>query len=152
MLWRLCNFRYFYFLSLPRKGWENKNLLLVLFVACFFFFFFPLGNTPSIQRSVEKITHMCVPSTHLWQMQTLFYIWFRFLKVNEMLHVQLKPSVLYSLADTIPKRFLPFSRSNFLLLILILITFLCTLLRLCHPDLCVPINNKGSISMFGNFA
>ena len=69
-----------------------------------------------------------------------------------MLHVQLKLSVLYSLADTIPNRFLPFSRSNSLLLILILIAFLCMLLHLYHPDLCVPINNKGSISMFGNFA
>ena len=52
-----------------------------------------------------------------------------------MLHIQLKPSVLYSLADTIPNTFLP-------LLILILIAFLCMLLHLYHPDLCVPINNK----------
>ena len=74
MLRRLCNFRYFYFLSLPRKGWENKNLLLVLFVACFFFFFSTRKYTKHTEKCGKDNPHVCAQHPSLTNANIILHL------------------------------------------------------------------------------
>lgn len=73
------NLRFCFFpLSWLRNVWENKTFYL-----CCGLFSFIMKNTKHSEKSGKTITHICEHVTHLWQILTLFYIWFR-LDINEM--------------------------------------------------------------------
>ena len=73
MLRRLCNFRFFYFLSLPRKGWKNKTfywccLWLVLF------FFLTRKYTKHTEKCGKDNPHVCAHHPYLTNANIILHL------------------------------------------------------------------------------